>query len=176
MILRHSLLTDQRTASIFAKLPRTKRVIDVGPGIRPCPIFPDAEYVCIEPHYEYCDHLMEWRPPSGRVRVIQQDASYLTYCDTSETTVLALDVVEHMEKDIGLTIVSLMEKFDHAVVFTPLGWYHQGGDNPDAWGLNGGYWQKHRSAWSTYDFKGWKVYFWRRWSFRKGSGAILAIR
>ncbi len=89
---------------------------------------------------------------------------------------LLLDVIEHMKKTEGLEIVRLAEEFEHAVIFTPLGWYEQGDENPDGWGLNGGFWQKHRSAWDSGDFRNWHVRVWQKWHPDNGVGAILAVR
>jgi len=175
LIRSHSLLTDPRTAALLAQLPRTRRIIDVGPGIRPCPVFPSDEYVCIEPCEEYVEHLKDWRPPGSKhFRIAKTDASFLGFFEPGDTTVLMLDVIEHMDREVGLSILHMVESFEHAVVFTPLGWHRQGSENPDAWGLNGGYWQEHRSGWYPNDFEGWKVRSWDRWSAKVG--AILAIR
>jgi hypothetical protein len=175
MILAHDLLTNPRTAHTFAALPRTKRIADVGCGIRPCPAFPCEDHICIEPHAEYRDLLAQWVPDDRRVTVIDGTADLIADQPREGTTVLLLDVIEHMEKDDGHRIVALAEEFEHAVIFTPLGWYEQGDSNPDGWGLNGGYWQKHRSAWHPGDFANWKIETWRRWH-PCGPGAILAIR
>jgi hypothetical protein len=176
MILRHDLLTDHRTSGRLSSLPRTKRIIDVGCGIRPCPIYPAEEYLCIEPHDEYVRVLNEWRPGDQSVRVIQAEAEALADFPRDDTTVLLLDVIEHLERPRGEKMRDLLEEFEHAVVFTPLGWYEQGDQNPDAWGLNGGYWQKHRSAWQPEDFLKWKTVQWPKWHLTTPVGAILATR
>ncbi len=174
MILEHDLLTNHRTQQTFAGLPRTKRVVDVGCGIRPCPAFPCAEYICIEPHDEYVAHLRDWKR-DGPIEIINGEAEALADQPRKDTTVFLLDVIEHMERDRGERIRDLLKEFEHAVIFTPLGWYEQDDTNPDGWGLNGGYWQKHRSAWEQADFPGWRTTVWPKWH-RNGPGAILAIR
>lgn len=175
-VLEHSLLDDNRTRAIFASLPRTGRVVDVGCGIRPCPVFPCDEFVCIEPHHEYRDVLRDWRGPRGAVvTIIDGMADKLRDQPRANTTVLLLDVIEHMERVDGERIRDLAEEFEHAVVFTPLGWHEQGDQNPDPWGYQGGKWQKHRSAWMPADFPRWKTKAWEVWHAHKG-GAFLAIR
>lgn len=177
MILAHDLLTNKHTAAIFSKLPKTPRIVDVGCGIRPCPAFSCEEHVCIEPHDEYVEHLREWRPEGvGKVTIVQGLAHKLAEQPREGTTVFLLDVIEHMERTDGECIKTLCEEFKHAVIFTPLGWLEQGDTNPDAWGLNGGYWQKHRSAWEREDFTNWTVAAWEAWSPSNKVGAILAIR
>lgn len=177
MILPHDLITNGRTVEIFKRLPKTKRIVDVGCGIRPCPAFRCEEHICIEPHDEYVDHLREWKPEGvDTVTIINGDADCLAGQPREDTTVMLLDVIEHMERADGERIRDLLEEFEHAVVFTPLGWCEQGGENPDAWGLNGGHWQMHRSAWMPEDFKAWRVHVWNPWHLNNGAGAILAIR
>lgn len=176
MILHHDLLINEKTFDIFFHLPRTSRIVDVGCGIRPFPVFPCKEHVCIEPHDEYLDHLRQWTREDRAVTVIKGEAEALAEQPKDDTTVLLIDVIEHMEKERGLAIKTMMESFQHAVIFTPLGWYEQGDQNPDCWGFNGGFWQKHRSAWQPEDFQGWSVHTWSVWHPINGCGAILAIR
>lgn len=178
MILDHDLLTNPRTAHLLAALPRTQRIVDVGCGIRPCPVFPADEYVCIEPHQEYIDHLADFHPFGMDIvtRLNMTALEGLIDQPRADTTVLLLDVIEHMERRAGERTRDLLMEFDHAVVFTPLGWYEQGEETPDCWGLNGGYWQKHRSAWQPEDFPGWTIHKWRPWHPKNGVGAILAVR
>jgi hypothetical protein len=182
MILSHDLLTNPRTRHIFEQLPRTKTIIDVGPGIRPCPVFPCARYVAIEPHAEYCGHLREWDGAGlggAAIEIINTTADALFPRQRRDTTILLIDVIEHMEKLDGWQILNMAMEFEHVVVFTPLGWYPQGYEHPDCWGLGGGFWQKHRSAWMPEDFpaaEGWELHAWPTWHPKNGVGAILAIR
>lgn len=176
-ILKHDLPADERTRPIFNALPRTPRIVDVGCGIRPCPAFPCEEHVCIEPHHEYVGVLRTWEPTDRRVVIVQDQVEALAAQPRQGTTVLLLDVIEHLEKPRGLQIRDLLEEFDHAVVFTPFGWHPQSGDNPDAWGMNGGEWQRHRSGWRPGDFKRWHVRTWMQWNDSAPFvGAMLAIR
>lgn len=176
MILAHDLLTNEKTANIFYGLPRTGTIIDIGAGIRPCPIFPCREYICIEPCEEYASHLATWVGHSGSLDIVISEAEAVSRFNRKNTTVLLIDVIEHMEKDRGEKLRDLLEEFEHAIIFTPLGWYEQGEETPDCWGLNGGYWQKHRSAWEPRDFPNWKLHVWDYWHPKNGVGAILAIR
>lgn len=175
MILEHDLLINDRIKGLLEALPHTKRIIDVGCGIRPCPIFAPEKYVCIEPHETYRTMLKEWKP-GFRVRIVDGTATELAQQPREDSTVLLIDVIEHMLKPDGARIRDLMMEFDHAVIFTPLGWYPQGYEEPDCWGLDGGFWQTHRSAWQPEDFDGWKVTVWRHWHPKNGVGAILATR
>jgi Mg/Co/Ni transporter MgtE len=176
MILSHDLLTNRKTRHTFENLPRTTHIIDVGCGIRPCPAFSAKDHICIEPHDEYVEVLKQWKPDHARPVVIQAKAQELATFPREDVTVFMLDVIEHMPREDGEAMIRLLEEFEHAVIFTPLGWYEQDGQNPDAWGYNGGYWQKHRSAWQPEDFSGWDVKVWTKWHPKNSVGAILAVR
>lgn len=171
MILEHDLLTNTNTALIFGALKKTERIVDIGAGIRPCRAF-KCDHICIEPHGEYLDELRMCRD----VHALAGEAEMVHAFPRDGTTVFLLDVIEHMERERGEKIRDLMTEFEQAVIFTPLGFMEQGGQNPDAWGMNGGVWQEHRSAWQPEDFDGWQVRTWPVWHRKPNFGAILAIR
>jgi SAM-dependent methyltransferase len=74
--------------------------------------------------------------------------------DRSFECVLAADVIEHLTKEDGARLLSMMEKIARrrVVVFTPNGFLHQGeaGGNP---------WQVHKSGWTPEEMRmrGYKV-------------------
>lgn len=173
MILPHDLLDNPKTKPIFASLPRTKTIIDVGCGIRPCPIFECEKYICIEPHYEYVDHLRQWE---RKPEILYEECEAVARFPRTDTTVLFLDVIEHMGKIRGEMMRDLLEEFEHAIIFTPLGWYEQGYEDPDCWGLHGGFWQKHRSSWFPEDFPNWRTVVWETFHTKVVCGAFMAIR
>jgi hypothetical protein len=75
----------------------------------------------------------------------------------SVDSVFALDVIEHLEKADGLRFLQQAERVARRqiVIFTPLGFFPQSyedPDKPDRWGMQGGYWQTHRSGWLPEDF------------------------
>ncbi len=73
-----------------------------------------------------------------------------------------IDVVEHLEKEEGLRLLCLTERIARRqiVLFTPLGFMPQEHlDGKDAWGLEGGRWQEHKSGWLPEDFgESWDIY------------------
>lgn len=77
---------------------------------------------------------------------IKQLAKY--YKPKSFDAVIALDVVEHLEKKDALAMMKQMEKIarKRVVILTPNGFYHQ--DH-----LHGNPHQEHLSAWSAKDFQ-----------------------
>lgn len=131
-------------------------VCDIGPGIRPMTIFKAARHVCIEPHGEYADVLEQQGFPVIRKSALE-GLSLIEPVDS----VFLLDVIEHMSKEEGRQVLDLAIKKarEQVVVFTPLGFCkqeYQAGEK-DAWGMNGTYWQTHRSGWMPEDFPGWSV-------------------
>lgn len=77
------------------------------------------------------------------------------YKQKSFDAVIALDVIEHLEKEDGIGLMEKMEKIARkkVIILTPNGFYHQGH-------IDGNIYQKHRSGWYTNDYKkrGYKVY------------------
>jgi hypothetical protein len=129
-----------------------KTVLDVGAGIRPMNWYKPSHHICIEPYDRYVDRLR-----AAGYFVFQETALYaLKRLDTFDAVYL-LDVIEHMEKDEGLEVVSLAKEKAHqqVVIFTPWGFMEQ---EEDAWGLGGDYWQKHRSGWLPEDLPGFECY------------------
>jgi hypothetical protein len=80
----------------------------------------------------------------------------------SVDTIFLLDVIEHVEKEEGLQLLRETEKIarQQIVLFTPLGFMPQEQlDGEDAWNLNGGAWQEHKSGWLPEDFDDtWMIY------------------
>ena len=132
-----------------------RRIVDVGPGIRPQPFYLAKHHLCIEPHGEYADWLRERGYP-----VLEGRAIDLLPGVAPADVVFFLDVIEHMEKEEGLECVRLArEKARQVVIYTPLGFKEQSyapGDK-DAWGLNGTHWQTHRSGWEPREFPGARI-------------------
>lgn len=131
-------------------------VLDVGPGIRPQGIVPAAVNICAEPHGEYADVLEGIGYPVLRMTGIDAVGA-IPVVDT----VVALDVIEHMERADGERFIerALHIARQQVVVFTPVGFMPQAvpADGADAWGMHGGHWQAHRSGWKPQDFPGWKI-------------------
>ena len=147
-------------------------IYDIGAGIRPQPFFKAARHVCIEPHDEYAEWLEQHDYP-----VLRRTAFAALPLAPPVETIFLLDVIEHMPKLVGLDVI----KMAHAratrqiVVFTPLGFNEQsyGAGEKDRWGMNGGYWQTHRSGWEPEDFPGWTII--EDPAFHGSFGAFFAI-
>ena len=108
----------------------------------------------------------------------------------SVDTVFALDFIEHLGKSDGLAFLQEAERVARrqVVVYCPLGFYPQTYDDrekPDRWGMDGGFWQTHRSGWQAEDFgDNWELVCCEAYHFvdendqplEKPFGAIWAFR
>lgn len=141
-------------------------LVDVGCGLRPQNLVRCRRHICLEPHSEYADAL-----EAAGYEVIRGTAKDLPACDT----VVALDVIEHMERLEGESFIAdALEKASQIVIFTPLGFMPQDEiGKTDSWGMNGQSWQRHRSGWTPEDFPGWLHLVFP--TMNKGFGAFFAI-
>jgi hypothetical protein len=115
-------------------------------------LYKPERHICVEPHGTYCD--------------ILRAAGYEVWQETAEEAlsrkpegigaVFLLDVVEHMEKEMGQRVIELAKEVaeEQVVLFTPVGFLPQ---NEDKWGLDGLDWQIHRSGWLPEEFPGWYI-------------------
>jgi Methyltransferase domain len=134
-------------------------VVDVGPGIRPQTILSPEIHVCVEPY----------RPYVAKLREITGDDPHFVFLtatwdrvlplmpDDSVDSVVALDVIEHLERRQGKKLLAEARRIarQQVIIFTPLGFYDQSYSEDratDAWGMEGVYWQTHRSGWTPDDF------------------------
>jgi len=153
-------------------------VIDVGPGIRPQTVVKAVVTQMWEPHGTYVDRLRQDYPrafESQAYRVDQVDwAQGLTELEArlnegepKPDLLIALDVIEHLDKDAGLEcLLRSMALVDHVLLYTPYGFHPQEqiGHAKDPWGLDGMVWQEHRCGWIPEDLP------------RGGEWEILALR
>lgn len=85
----------------------------------------------------------------------RQSVVNLSFPDRSFDAVVALDLIEHLEKDAGLQLLDRLERIAgrRVIIFTPNGEVEQDpyDDNP---------WQRHLSGWTPADFqeRGYRVY------------------
>jgi len=142
-------------------------LLDVGCGLRPQTMVKSKRHVCLEPHGEYADALVA----QGYEVIREKAPEGLIKADI----IMALDVIEHMEKEDGLKFIDrCMELGKQVVIFTPLGFMPQEETGPvDGWGLQGQEWQRHRSGWLPEEFPGWTHFI--DTDFHKGQGAFFAI-
>ncbi|MCC5629686.1 methyltransferase domain-containing protein [Nostoc sphaeroides CHAB 2801] len=166
-------------------------VLDIGPGIVPMNYFRPKFHILLEPFDEYVQILTNRFANDGSVFVISGTSQNLmsSFAANSVDTVFLLDVIEHLTKDDGVSVLVHAERVarKQIIVFTPLGFMpqtvHEG--EKDGWGLGGASVQEHLSGWVPEDFgAGWdfhicetfhKVDF-RNQLLSKEYGAFFAIK
>lgn len=155
---------------ILEHLVEGESLLDVGAGIRPCRLLSFPLHVCVEPHWEYVQVLMEMGFLVVAARAIEA-LSILGEFDC----VYFLDVIEHMEEEEARKSIALAMRLarKQVVVFTPLGFVEQPAAELDAWGLHGGEWQEHKSGWLPEDFPGWTTFVDK--DYHGNHGAFAAV-
>jgi hypothetical protein len=146
-------------AEIARRVQPADVVLDVGPGIRPQRhVFP-LIHICLEPFAPYIERVREGVGNDPRFVFLNctwQDGLQ-TLPDKSVDSVFALDVIEHLEKEDGFELLRQVRRVARrqVMIFTPLGYMAQDYDEAgkkDRWGMEGGFWQTHRSGWEPADF------------------------
>lgn len=172
-----ALVPYDSTAPLFVEARRLIRndvssLLEVGPGIRPQNFIRARRMVFAEPHVEYASVLKE----AGFDVFAGDGLTALRHCGSVDT-VVALDALEHMERAEGFEfLLRAVGVAEQVVIFTPLGFVEQsGGEESDAWGMQGQEWQRHRSGWTPEDFPGWKKVVDEAFHKRLGRGAFFAV-
>lgn len=154
---------DQLVAEGRKRMEDTEVVLDIGCGIQPQRYVSPAVHICCEPFDQYIEVLQtKIRSEYDRQYVILKGSwedALRVVPPKSVDTVFILDVIEHLDKTDGLRLLHATEKLARrqVVIFTPLGFMPQcHADGKDAWNLDGGTWQEHKSGWTPEDFgDGW---------------------
>jgi hypothetical protein len=144
---------------VASKVQDADSVLDIGPGIRPQQLVDARVHICVDAHRPYLERLK--RESGDDPKYVLINAAWDQFIgmlpDKTVDTVFAVDVIEHMKKEDGFRMLREAERVarQQVVIFTPLGFYPQSYDDetkPDRWGMDGGYWQTHRSGWEPQDF------------------------
>jgi 2-polyprenyl-3-methyl-5-hydroxy-6-metoxy-1,4-benzoquinol methylase len=143
----------------------TEVVLDVGCGIVPMNYFRPKLHLMVEPWKEYSDILSYRYSGDKSVIIIRTGAieALRQLADDSVDSIFMLDVIEHLEKEIGRQVIIECERVarEQIVIFTPLGFMpqHMESEQTDGWGLGGSTVQEHRSGWDLEDFStAWSLY------------------
>jgi len=147
------------------KIDDVEIVLDIGCGIMPQQIIEPITHICCEPYIEYVKVLQEKvKNTTDKKYVILNggwDDAIRLFTENSVDTIILIDVIEHLEKDVALELLKLSERVcrKQLAIFTPLGFLPQSHpDGIDAWGLHGGHMQEHKSGWQPEDFgEGWDI-------------------
>jgi hypothetical protein len=144
---------------VAGKIRDVDVVLDLGPGISPQPYLTRCLHICVDAHRPYLERVARERAGDPRYVLLNAtwDQAIGMFPDKSVDSVFALDFIEHLDKQDGLRMLREAERVarQQIVVFTPHGFFPQSYDDPgkpDRWGMDGGYWQTHRSGWAPDDF------------------------
>jgi GT2 family glycosyltransferase/glycosyltransferase involved in cell wall biosynthesis len=171
------------------KIIQVDIVGDIGCGIRPQNFIEPRHHICIDPHNQYLEYLKELHSNNNKYLFVNADWSEAIklFPQYSFETIFLLDVIEHLEKDVALKLLEETKKLvtKQIVIFTPLGFIEQHHETEkDAWGLDGGKWQEHKSGWLPEDFgEGWEFFVCEDFhthdnagnEYEKPKGAFFAI-
>ena len=146
--------------AVAARVEDVEVVLDLGPGICPQPFVKNPYvHICVEAHRPYIERVKREVADDPKYVFINSpwDRAVGMLPDKSVDTVFALDFIEHLEKEDGLRMLREAARVARrqVVVYTPNGFFPQAYDDPekpDRWGMDGGYWQTHRSGWQVEDF------------------------
>lgn len=134
-------------------------VLDIGPGICPQAYVNPCVHICAEPHLPYIHRLRQQTFADPRYVILNctWQIAMKVLPDKSVDTVFAMDVIEHLTKEDGYELIREAQRVarQQVIIYTPWGFFPQSYEDPnkpDRWGLDGGFWQTHRSGWSPEDF------------------------
>ncbi|MHB1651442.1 MAG: methyltransferase domain-containing protein [Desulfitobacteriaceae bacterium] len=116
--------------------------------------------------------------PSREFIKIHLAAEHLSeiFLPNSLDCVTLIDVIEHFEKEVALSVLSQAEAIatQKVIVFTPRGFFRQ--EEVDHYGLGGESFQRHRSGWEVADFQelGYDVIIFKRFHDRDNVAFLRA--
>lgn len=152
-------------SAVETTIRETEVVVDIGCGIVPMTYFRPKLHLMVEPWKEYSD-ILTYRHSGDKSVIIIRTGALEALCqltDNSVDSIFLLDVIEHLEKEVGRQVIIESERVarEQIVIFTPLGFMpqHMESNQPDGWGLGGSSVQEHRSGWEPEDFSAaWSFY------------------
>lgn len=168
------------TEAIDRVVVETDIVLDIGCGIVPINYFRPKLHIMVEPFEEYRNILLQRHGDDKSVMIVNNGAleTLRQFSDQSIDSVFLLDVIEHLDKDVGVAVIAELERVTRiqAVIFTPLGFMpqHMEHGEADAWGLSGAEVQEHRSGWTPDDFSSnWHFHICERYHTKNFRGEDL---
>jgi len=179
----HYFNREQLVPHVKSKLDQVDVLLDIGCGIRPQDFTVPKLHICCEPYKEYLDVLDKNIQGEQDRQYLMLNATWLDavrfFPEKSVDTVFLVDVIEHLDKQEGIELLKQTENIarKQIVIFTPLGFMPQCHPNGvDAWGLNGGSWQEHKSGWLPEDFDdSWDAYVAEKFHFADHNGMAFDV-
>jgi hypothetical protein len=148
--------------TLQSKLVNANSILDVGCGIRPQTLSNPFIRIHVDAHQQYLDIVRQAN--NNKIGLYNWNKFYINrtthdiikyFPDKMVDSIFLIDVIEHLDKEHGKALIAKFEKIarNQIVLFTPLGFVEQHHeDGKDAWGLDGGKWQEHKSGWLPEDF------------------------
>ncbi len=186
------LETDELFPTVRKQLKQADIILDIGCGILPQNMIQPQVHICCEPFEQYVEHLKKKIENEQSRYYVVINASWADavrlFPSKSVDTVFLLDVIEHLEKNEATQLLKATEDIakKQIAIYTPLGFVPQTHlDGKDAWGLDGGKWQEHKSGWTPEEFDiSWDVYVAKEFHFKdnlgkpheKPFGALWAVK
>ncbi|MFA6513916.1 MAG: class I SAM-dependent methyltransferase [Patescibacteria group bacterium] len=177
---------------INRKIKKTNVILDIGCGIRPQNFITPIVHICAEPFEQYVKTLQKIASETTNRNYVIMQSGWQDVIkilpEESVDTIFILDVIEHLDKNEGERLLKETEKIakKQIIIFTPLGFLPQKSENKkDAWGMDGGDWQEHKSGWLPEDFDdSWDIHALKEYHFfdsagikyEKPYGAFYAIK
>jgi hypothetical protein len=164
---------------IKRKVKPARVIIDIGCGINPQNIIRPKVHICVEPHIEYVQRIMNMNPFENYVCLnITGEEALKLFPDKSIDSIFMLDLIEHINKDAGFELLQQCERVTkkQIIVFTPLGFFPQKyiKNRKDLWGMDGGLYQEHKSGWDIEDFDDtWDLTCVKEYHFDDGYGNVF---
>ncbi len=161
---------------IKSKILNSNIAVDIGCGIRPSKFIRSKIHICIEPFKDYVEVIKQKYEFENYVILQDTWENCLSlFPDKSVDIVIFSDVIEHLSKDDGFSLIKESCRIAKSQVafFTPLGFMPQivNSDNSDAWGLKGGEFQEHKSGWLPEEFdNSWDFFVSKEYHFFDHSG------
>jgi len=166
--------------AVYRSVRYADSVLDIGCGIRPQTFFQPKLHICCEPHAGYVRVLQNRFAGHPGALILQStwEAVVALLPNHSVDTIFLIDVIEHLDRLEGRRLLEECERIarKQIIVFTPLGFMEQemGPSGIDAWGLDGGQWQVHKSGWTPDDFDAsWEILASRMYHTTSASGESL---
>lgn len=144
--------------AVLSQVYEVPVVLDIGAGIQPQSFVTPKVHICVEAHRPYVDLLVAKHQRDYRLVVVNGTWQEVVprLADKSVDTSFALDLIEHLTPSDGEALLRELERVSRCqvVVFTPVGFYPQtyAEGELDRWGMDGGFWQTHRSGWMPTQF------------------------
>jgi hypothetical protein len=149
-------------STLQSKLLNANSILDVGCGIKPQSFSNPFIRIHVDAHQQYLDIVKQAN--NNKIGLYNWNKFYINrttyeiikhFPAKMVDSIFLIDVIEHLDKAHGK---DLLRKFgeiarNQVIIFTPLGFVEQHHDDgKDAWGLDGGKWQEHKSGWTPEDF------------------------